>query len=124
MRCRQDCLKVTGYLGGAVAAVVRAYYDVDKVLGIVLRADAVDELAYDGLLVSRGDEHRNALAAAFEIRIFPLSQEPDGYVCELIRIAQKKYAHYYKVDLFDSAHALTSNSFVILSCPEGAESNS
>lgn len=112
-------MKVTGYLGGAVAAVVRAYYDVDKVLGIVLRADAVDELAYDGLLVSRGDEHRNALAAAFEIRIFPLSQEPDGYVCELIRIAQKKYAHYYKADLFDSAHALTSNSFVILSCPRG-----
>ena len=94
----------------AVGAVIRADYDVYKLLRIVLCTDAVDELADDCLLVSRCNQHRNALAAAFKIRIFPLRQKSDGYVYELIRIAQKEYTHYYKVDHFDSAHTLTSDS--------------
>ena len=48
-------------LRGVVRTVIRHNKNIDKLLGILLRAHTADELRNDGFLVARGNQHTVAV---------------------------------------------------------------
>ena len=64
--------------GGRIGAVVRDNIGVQELCGVVLGADAVQELADDGLLVPGGDEDRDPVAGGGGLGLLGLCEKADG----------------------------------------------
>ena len=86
-----------GHHGRVVGAVVRQHEHVHQFGGIVLRLDAVDQVADDGLLVAGGDEDGDAVGRRLAVGrvLFPPRH---GNIEELIGIAEEKRQHNGEID--------------------------
>ena len=90
--------------GGGVGAVVRHHVGVQQLRGVVLSADAVQELADDGLLVPGGDEDRDPVPGGGGLGLFGLCEKADGEIHELIGIAKEEERHDDGIDRLHGTH--------------------
>ena len=87
---KDDRAALARHAGRVIRAVVRADVDVHVVHRIVLlRVDAVEQLADDVFLVARGDEDGNAVVFIAAGEFFP-PQQRHRHIEELIGIAYEK----------------------------------
>ena len=85
------------HAAGQVGAVVGHHEHVHQFGGIVLRLDAVDQVADDGLLVAGGDEDGDAVHHRLTMGrvLFPPRH---GNIEELVGIAEEKRQHNGEID--------------------------
>ena len=94
-----------GHRAGQVGAVVGHHEDIHLVGGIILRLDAVDQVADDGLLVAGGNQYGDAVHHRLTMGrvLFPPRH---GNIEELIGIAEEKRQHNGEIDDLQGSHKL------------------
>ena len=87
-----------GHGGGIVGTVIGHHKDIDQLGGVILGFDAVDELADDSGLISRGDEHSEA-AQAFGLKAAAGPPQAEQQVEDLVAAAGGDHRRDDEVDI-------------------------
>lgn len=86
----------TGDEGRVIGAVICGNEDINKLRWVILSADAVNKLANDFSFVPGRDQ--NGVTVYFNRAVGPVfSKQRDRNIKKLVRIADEKQAHDYKV---------------------------